>query len=163
MPKQTVKIEGNDYEVVKIGNQYWLAKNYRKQNDPYSELLLWNDASEIAQKNDFLRLPTDADWMELKNWIKGKSPKESERFFLEKAPFNASYCGYNFTAQQKVMDKSKYAFFWSADDDGLSNQAHCWCLDKNEDKLYQATYPKTVKLAVRYLVDMDCYKKISNQ
>ncbi|SHK86871.1 hypothetical protein SAMN05720764_1056 [Fibrobacter sp. UWH5] len=51
------------------------------------------------------------------------------------------------------MDAGKYAFFWSADDYGLKKQTHCWCLDDEEDVLYQATFPKTVKIATRYLVD----------
>lgn len=147
-----MKIDDTDYNVVKIGNQYWLAENYKKSmND---ELLTWDEAVEVAEKHDYLRLPTDADWQELKNWVKGKFPTQSERDVLcDNKFFCATLVGYKFSFQDKVMDAGKYAFFWSADDYGLKKQTHCWCLDDEEDVLYQATFPKTVKIATRYLVD----------
>lgn len=158
-----VKVDGKDYDVVKIGKQSWLAKNFR--NSASEELLTWHEAVEFAEKNDCFRLPTDADWLELKSWVKGKFPTQSEGSVLkdsswggskgvcEKCRFLASPAGYIFTNQSKVMDSGKYAFFWSADDLGHKDQTHCWCLDGNEGVLYQATFPKTVKMAVRYLVD----------
>jgi len=158
-----VKIDGKDYDVVKIGNQSWLAKNFR--NSASEELLTWHEAVEFAEKHDCVRLPTDADWLELKNWVKGKFPTQSEGSVLkdsswggskggcEKCRFLASPAGYIFTDQDKLMDSDKYAFFWSADDLNLKVQAHCWCLDNEDDVLYQATFPKTVKMSVRYLVD----------
>ena len=160
-----MKINGKNYDVVKIGNQYWLAKNY--SNPRNDDLLTWYEAVEFAEKQDCFRLPTDADWLELKNWVKGKFPTQSEGCVLknsswggtkglcEKCGFLASPAGYIFTIQNKVMDSGKYAFFWSADDLGLKIQTHCWCLDNEEGVLYQATFPKTVKMAVRYLVDLD--------
>lgn len=158
-----VNIEGKDYDVVKIGDQYWLVPKYG--NSAREELLTWYEAVEIAEKNDCLRLPTDADWLELKNWVKGKYPAQSEGHVLkdstwggkkglcDKCGFLASPAGYKFTIQNKLMDSGKYAFFWSADDLKLKDQAHCWCLDFQEDVLYQATFPKTVKMSARYLVD----------
>lgn len=166
MPQTTkiiIKVEGKDYGVVKIGYQYWLAKNYSKFGN--EEFLTWHETVEIAEKHDYLRLPTDADWLELKNWVKGKYTAQSEgsvlkdstwggkKGYCDKCGFLASPAGYIFTNQDKVMDSGKYAFFWSADDLGHKDQAHCWCLDFKEDVLYQATFPKTVKMSVRYLVD----------
>ena len=147
-----MEIDGKDYDVVKIGNQYWLARNY--SNAENVNLLTWHEAVEVAEKYDYFRLPTDADWLELKNWVKGKFPTLSEKSILnDKCGFQALPAGYIFTNQDKVMDSGKYAFFWSADDLKLKDQAHCWCLDFKEDVLYQATFPKTVKMSVRYLVD----------
>ena len=158
-----MKIEGKNYNVAKIGNQYWLAQNY--SNSANKEHLTWFDAVKIAEEHDYLRLPTDADWLELKNWVKGKFPTQPEdcilkdsswggkKSFCEKCGFGALPAGYIFTDQKKVMDSKKYAFFWSADDLGLKKQTHCWCLDDEENVLYQTTFPKTIKMTVRYLVD----------
>ena len=160
-----MKIDGKNYNVVKIGNQYWLAENYRNSDSANDVYLTWSEAVEVAEKHDCLRLPTDADWLELKNWVKGKYPSQSDgcvlkdsswggkKGFCEKCGFGALPAGYIFTDQKKVMDSDKYAFFWSADDLGHKNQARCWCLDGEEDDFYQATYPKTVKMTVRYLVE----------
>ena len=53
-----MKIDGKNYNVAKIGNQYWLAQNYR--NSANVEHLTWIEAVEVAEKYDCLRLPTDA-------------------------------------------------------------------------------------------------------
>ena len=112
-----MKIDGKNYNVVKIGNQYWLAQNYR--NSANEEHLTWIEAVEVAEKNDCLRLPTDADWLELKKWVKGKFPTQPEdgilkdsswggkKSFCEKCGFGALPAGYIFTDQKKVKDSNK--------------------------------------------------------
>lgn len=65
-----VPIKGKTYAVVKIGNQYWLAQNY--SNSANKEHLTWFDAVKIAEEHDYLRLPTDADWLELKGSVPPK-------------------------------------------------------------------------------------------
>ena len=78
-----------------------------------------------------------------------------KKVFCEKCGFGALPAGYIFIDQKNVKDSKKYAFFWSADDLGLMKQTHYWCLDDEENILYQTTFPKTMKMTVRYLVDFE--------
>lgn len=72
--------QGNEYKTVKIGNQLWMAENLNLEtpgswcyeNNPsnckkYGRLYTWHDAMEYCP--DGWHLPSDDEWVELKNFV----------------------------------------------------------------------------------------------
>ncbi len=137
-------VDGNKYNIIKIGNQYWLAENFKavhapdgssvsgiyvydddqKNADKYGRLYTFEAADKVCPKG--WHIPSDKEWMDLEMELgmpesetSGSGERGSDQGKKLKSGgssrFNAVLCGYKSHWNGKYDYEGVMTIFWTTD------------------------------------------------
>ncbi len=165
--------DGNIYNAVKIGNQIWMTKNYEclhytdgteitvryHKNDPtheYGPSYAWNDIVKPNFTPDGWHVPTDSEWAELNDFVKGDGLKLKEKGTdhwntdngTNETGFTAWGGSHTYGAPLKVA-----ATWWTSSDGANSTKGMRWTV-KDDGQIFSVpANVKTMSFTVRLVKD----------
>ena len=168
--------DGNNYSVVQIGDQIWMAENLNYVANPgsmvydndsnnakvYGRLYEWETACNVCPEG--WHLPSLREWRELGDYIKhnGNFMKETgtvhwaspNDYATNETGFTALPAGIYNPSQETFEDLGKVTYFWSST---LRPEAvtggYCYYLIQNSDLLFDGVGNNTSGLSVRCIKD----------
>ena len=141
--------DGETYNVIRIGNQIWMAENYRFASDnslsindnesndnPFGRLYTWEDALQIVPEG--WRLPTLDDWRQLNAFILKKNACKTGTALKSKDNWAKSF---NNQKGEDIYDFTAYPTgFWNCITKDFSSSTYCtnfWTSTRyDEDRAY---------------------------
>lgn len=134
------KRDGERYRTVKIGNQIWMAENFRYKCDDahsykyghdlsfvkeYGLLYSWNAAKKIAPEG--WHLPSYEEFRQLEEYVKDSNLLKSEHAWKDssKDPFGFGALPAGCSAQGYDFGIGKFTSFWTSSGEGsYSRECH---------------------------------------
>lgn len=170
--------DGNAYEIVKIGDQYWMAENLRYKpetgifhayendwelTDTSGYYYAWETAMQVCPEG--WHLPTMADWDTLVTYLGGESVAGEMLRAADKSRWRSLFTeqtnssGFSALPNGVVRHDGRsdyynnYAYFWTAAEGYKEDQAWCIALDGNQNSIHRIHWAKANGMTVRCVRD----------
>lgn len=156
--------DGTTYQTLEIGQQVWMAENFRGRGWDYNENdnCLYNWASAVQLAPPGWHLPSASDWQALIDFLGGgdvaggkmKAKKGwggANTAANNKSGFSALPGGLYDAMGGRIIQRFVTAAFWSASTDNVDSWAKGLFLESESGKAVVAGRQKVCYLSVRYI------------
>lgn len=156
--------DGNEYKIVRIGNQTWMAENLKYDAEKgsgcydnrqtncskYGKLYSWETANRVAPLG--WHVPSKTEWETLLDNLGGLGLPAYQQIIPGGSSGFVALSGGWYNVDGYSSNIGKYAYFWSSSENDSKRAWGCY-VDNLSQRTYLIDYSKNSGLSVRYVKD----------